>query len=221
VEGGRFGLSKDGQTLAVLPDGDRVVVLGGEGFAKKVWLGLPWMAWLGQHRMLSVVALSPDAHWAATSTWHGTGTRVWDARTGRLARELPGGDAEVAFSPDGCWLVTGTVDEFRSWQVGSWEPGRLRVRREWNGTPGSLAFRADGKGLALADSLREVRLVDPATGQELATLAAPSPQAIVALAFSPDGSRLAAACRDRVVQLWDLRLIRQQLAELHLDWNQP
>jgi hypothetical protein len=26
---------------------------------------------------------------------------------------------------------------------------------------------------------------------------------------------------DQQVQLWDLRLIRQELAELHLDWDMP
>ena len=39
--------------------------------------------------------------------------------------------------------------------------------------------------------------------------------------FSPDGDRLAVATNGDHVQLWDLRLIRQQLAAMGLDWDQP
>jgi WD40 repeat protein len=39
--------------------------------------------------------------------------------------------------------------------------------------------------------------------------------------FSPDGSQLAAAQANKQVQLWDLRLIRQELAQMNLDWDMP
>jgi WD40 repeat protein len=83
---------------------------------------------------------------------------------------------------------------------------------------GIMAFSADGSMLAVAHSTREVRLIDPATGFSLATLAAPNPQIVSCLAFSPDDSRLAVANEDHTVRLWDLRQIRRQLAELNLDW---
>jgi len=41
------------------------------------------------------------------------------------------------------------------------------------------------------------------------------------LAFSPSGTQLAVATEAHVIQLWDLRKLRQQLAELGLDWDQP
>src|SRR5689334_4089481 len=56
---------------------------------------------------------------------------------------------------------------------------------------GALAYRPDGKLLALG-TYKEVRLVDPATGATVATLAGHA-EAIRALAFSPDGKLLAAA----------------------------
>ena len=62
-------------------------------------------------------------------------------------------------------------------------------------------------------------LINPSTGRELATLAAPQPQTINWLCFSPDGSRLAVACRNQTIQLWDLRRIRQQLAAMKVDWE--
>jgi WD40 repeat protein len=67
-----------------------------------------------------------------------------------------------------------------------------------------------------------VQLIDPSRGQELATLEAPDAQAVTALCFSPDGSRLAVARGDigsHVIQLWDLRLVRRQLRAMRLDWN--
>jgi hypothetical protein len=60
-----------------------------------------------------------------------------------------------------------------------------------------------------------VQLSDPATGREFATLEAPEPSEGYSMSFSPDGSELVAD-----LQVWDLRLIRQQLAEIGLDWDQ-
>jgi hypothetical protein len=40
--------------------------------------------------------------------------------------------------------------------------------------------------------------------------------------FTPDGTRLVATCSsETAVYVWDLRLIRQQLKELDLDWDWP
>jgi hypothetical protein len=41
----------------------------------------------------------------------------------------------------------------------------------------------------------------------------------VALAFAPDGNRLAAATLNNGVQLWDLGEIRRELREVGLDWE--
>jgi hypothetical protein len=66
-----------------------------------------------------------------------------------------------------------------------------------------------------------VQLIDPTTGRALATLQAPEPRQVSWLCFSPDGDRLAVATTGDHVQLWDLRLIRRQLAAMGLDWDQP
>jgi len=55
----------------------------------------------------------------------------------------------------------------------------------------SLAFRPDGKALAVA-GYREVIVVDPATGRTLRRLAG-FPEQVSAVAFSPDGKRLLGA----------------------------
>ena len=81
--------------------------------------------------------------------------------------------------------------------------------------------------MAIVPATGQIRLIDPRTLRDLATLtspevSSPEPQRINWLAFSPDSAHLAAACRTpRAVQLWDLRLIRRQLAQMGLDWELP
>jgi WD40 repeat protein len=52
-------------------------------------------------------------------------------------------------------------------------------------------------------------------------LEAPVSSSVAKFAFSPDGSQLVAVQHDQQVQLWDLRLLRQELAQMHLDWDLP
>src|SRR5262249_48430767 len=59
---------------------------------------------------------------------------------------------------------------------------------------------------------RTVRLWDVQTHEQLAVISAGS--AVYGVAFSPDGTRLAAGCRDNTVRLIDVAS-RQQVAELH------
>jgi hypothetical protein len=40
--------------------------------------------------------------------------------------------------------------------------------------------------------------------------------------FTPDGTKLIATCgTGKAVYVWDLRVLRQELAELGLDWDWP
>jgi WD40 repeat protein len=206
-----MALAGDGRTLAVLVYHRQAVLLGGERWSERL-LDLP-------APQVNSIALSPNGRWAATGTWHGNGTRLWDLHSGQqIGKELPGGDAHVAFSPDGRWLVNGTENEYRFWEVGSWRPG-LRILRTPPTGVGPLAFSPDGKILAIVQPFCEVRLIETATGRELATLAAPAPRPIRWLCFRPDGEQLAVACEKGVVELWDLRRIRERLAEMGLDWD--
>jgi serine/threonine protein kinase/WD40 repeat protein len=160
---------------------------------------------------------SPDGRWVATSTWNGSNVKVWDTSTGAMAWELPCGHAAAMFSPDGRWLVTAIEKEYRFWQVGSWKPGN--TIRTGTVLPGSFGFTSDGSLLAL-DRGYLARLIDPQSGRELATLEPPPeyPRGLHWPSFSPDGGRLAAPF-DRVILVWDLRLIRAQLATMRLDWD--
>src|SRR5208337_2110734 len=78
---------------------------------------------LNGHADAQCVALDQAGRWAATGTWKGTGVRVYDAASGQTLRDLPiNGTTYVAFSPDGNWLATSDMTEFRLWKTGTWEP---------------------------------------------------------------------------------------------------
>jgi WD40 repeat protein len=87
--------------------------------------------------------------------------------------------------------------------------------------PGPVAFASDGRTPAITPNGRNVRLIDPATGRTLADLTAPDPLPISCLCFSPDDHDLVVAYSTRVIHRWDLHLIREQLAEMGLDWETP
>lgn len=75
--------------------------------------------------------------------------------------------------------------------------------------------------LAIAPSQHQVLLFDFVNRRELTTLTAPDAHTLSRLCFNHDGTELAASTDNHVVQLWDLRAIRRQLASIDLDWNIP
>ena len=154
-----------------------------------------------------------------TGTFHGSGTRVWDARTGKAARDLGGRSASVAFSPDGRWLVAAASDEYRFWRAGSWEAGPAIARDALGELTGYVAFTRDGRKMAIAKSHRLVQLIDPATQRELASLTPPDPHMINGLRFDAGGRQLAVATPQGIVQVWNLPALQQELAKLGLDWD--
>jgi WD40 repeat protein len=135
-----------------------------------------------------------------------------------MERELPApGKTFVAWSPDGRLLAAGGPGETVLWNTRSWTT-RHRIPRENGGRPAYAAFSPDGRLLAVAHSNTLVKLVDVASGRELASLESPDPQLTAWVCFSPRAGYLAVACETQRVQLWDLRLIRRGLANLGLDW---
>jgi WD40 repeat protein len=173
------------------------------------------------------IALSRDGSWVAAGMVKGSvGVSIFDARTGRRVRRLPPGEdgtvpSNVAFTPDGRWLLTGGQSEYRFWQVGSWQPGPV-IRRDNPGTyHGPLAVSRDGRLLAMAPAQEYAQLFDLVNLRELTNLIAPDARTVSRLCFNHDGTELAASTDDHVVQLWDLRTIRRRLAGMGLDWDLP
>jgi WD40 repeat protein len=175
---------------------------------------------LDGHPNVSTMALSPDGRWAVTGTQHGTGIKVWDARSGKLVRDLPaGGYGSGLFSPDGKWLVTTSHDEgTHVREAGTWDIRHHLTKARSSG----LAIARDSRLLAINYEHGTAILIDLVNGQELARLPAPNPLPVGPMCFSDDGSQLAVACYNHhCILLWDLRAIRARLKDMKLDWDLP
>jgi WD40 repeat protein len=209
-----LAVSRDGRTLAVCASG-RVAVLDplDPSRGQRVF----------RHRenMLELVSVSPDGRWVGSAGWHGDRLKLWDAQTGKAVQDFEGRRPFGAFSPDGQWLVLGTGPDYSFYEVGTWELRRRLPRDDSGSSAGPLTFSRDGRVLAVCPSPAVITLLDPATGRERVALASPEPYYYSRLCFTPDGSQLAAGTATGLIQLWDLRRLRPQLAQLGLDLDLP
>jgi WD40 repeat protein/serine/threonine protein kinase len=201
------------RAAAFTRDGKRLVTAGDDGTARTwdVSSGEP----LGEPVRLRdsrCAAFSPDGRKLATASWQKT-VCVCDPGSGRLFGTPIQLAAEVellVFSPDGAKLATVTLDKtVRLWNAASGEPLGEPMRHEDKVT--SIVFSADGTKLASAtgDILRKpvttsgaARLWDAASGRPL-TEPMRHDGAVLAIALSPDGTKLATGSEDRTARLWD------------------
>jgi eukaryotic-like serine/threonine-protein kinase len=163
-------------------------------------------------------SVSPNGEWVAAGIFTGTagfGARIWEAASGREVMKLPiPAYGRTTFSPDGRWLLT-DGGGCRLWKVGAWAEGPTI-----GGPQG--CFSPDARLLAVEDAPGVIRLVETDTGREVVRLESPEQSRLSPQCFSPDGTRLLACGGDTgSLHVWDLRLLRQELAQLGLEWNAP
>jgi eukaryotic-like serine/threonine-protein kinase len=164
-------------------------------------------------------SVSPNGQWVATGSHNnndGYGARIWEAASGRLVMKLPvSNQCRPTFSPYGRWLLT-NAGGCRLWRVGTWTEGP-KIGGPWG------CFSPDGRLLAVEEDVPGgVRLVETETGLEVARLESPEQSRLSPQCFSPDGTRLIAWGQDTgSLHVWDLLLLRQELAQLGLDWKAP
>lgn len=153
--------------------------------------------------------LSGDGRFVITS--NGDAVTIWDAVTGTEKARVKVGQrkppATFAVSRDGTRLVA-VDDKTEVYEVVT---GKLLARRSFpEGRFVSMKFRPDGKQLALwhvaktrSGSALFVWDIDSAEAP-LRRFDAGGEAAIYSVAFSPDGSRVAAGYRDGTALVWDL-----------------
>ena len=179
---------------------------------------------LGTNQGDGVPWVSPDGRWIALANTASQKVRLLDPSTGSPLREVPleGLAGLVGSSPDGRWVVaTDKQNRFHLWRTDTGEPSAP--------VPGnSLVVAPDSRLLAVETGEGRIRLLDPAaTNRELAVLEDPHQDLVPResyqmMTFTRDGAQLITASwrATPALHIWDLRLLRQQLAELDLDWEQ-
>ncbi len=200
------GLSGKTRAPAVGPP-DHAIVVNLEKPEQRVSLGLHLNIWY--------LSISSDGQWVTTGTQHGADLKVWNARTGKIEKEIPaGGYASSQFSPDGRWLLTNDAAEgTRLWDIKTWQSRLLRK------TPVvSFVFAADSQLLAFAhaDDETQIELIDPVSGAQKAVFT--STHMARPAAFSADG-RWFLANGMGCVQAWDMKGLRGRLQAMALDWQ--
>jgi WD40 repeat protein len=175
------------------------------------------------HRTPTTAVIDPAGRWLATAAWQEPDVKVWDTTTGKLVRTLPAvSPACVSLSPDGALLFIGTPDEYRGIDTRSWQPRYVIPRRRAVGASGHSIFSADGQLIAVRSSFATLQLIDPQTGATVADLQTPHEERIGYFCFNHQGDKLAVRyVTSNAVEIWDLRLIREQLKALNLDWDLP
>ncbi len=205
--------------IATTPDGALLATCDGQRFVK-LWNlqgDRPPRTIQGHEERVESLAFSPDGQTLATC---GAGiVRLRDVATGVLIGSMRADEEEclnvVVFSRDGARLAAvGNSGVLRVWDVAS---GRLLLNvRAGQGSINSLALSPDGRIIATAGEDGTVRFWNAVTGISIKVFRPPhllrdrlDPEALWGpIAFSPDGSVLAAVLFGGEVRLWDTQTCR-------------
>jgi WD40 repeat protein len=162
------------------------------------------------------VAFSPDSKTLLTC---GAAMRVrlWDVGSGKERDAFGEGHRtavwSVLFAPDGKTLLTGS-ETIRVWDVATG-----REQRRLAGSGAGMTLTREGRTLATLGPRHSITIWDLATGQERHRLTGHK-DSVTALAFAPDGHRLASSSHDRTVRWWNPatgKELFQRTAEYHLE----
>ncbi len=129
----------------------------------------------------------------------------------------------LAFSPDGSAVVASGFHELTTWKAADGSP--LRRVRGVSERVHEVAFSPDGKWMATASGdpgqfgSAQLWIAEPDGGGKLARDLLETTDSVLAVAFSPDSTKLAAAGADRAVRVWEVATGKElALIEDHADW---
>ncbi|MFC9898377.1 AAA family ATPase [Nocardia sp. NPDC127579] len=165
----------------------------------------PWRA-AGHTDSIDSTAISPNGTILATiSNDDKDVIQLWDLRSGRRQRTLPGHPStpeRMTFSPNGSALATTSNDVVRAWDLDADREIDTREVRS------STTSSADGTTVAAIIDNHTIRTWDPHTGQTRHTFSGDT-SGISLMALSPGGDTLATRGRDNSVQIWNLATGKQ------------
>ncbi len=208
--------SREGALAAVSDDG-RLWLTSAGATTRSIDLGQRLSSGLAFNPEGSLLAatVTPDPRRSGGVASNTSEVRVWDARTLRQVASAPLTlvPGSVAFSPDGDRLaVVGSWDSGNLhsyvllWDVAGLRRGQTQPQRAidiGSGSVGDAVFSPDSKTLAAAAGDR-VRLLDPASGQLIRTVAN-NASTIRSVRFSFDGKTLATTSTDEAaIRLWSV-----------------
>ena len=223
----RFADERLGVTFASGNPSRLTLTRNGKAFFRNLEIGatpvaLPWLT------NAQVLALAPGTNFAATLSSGGRDMVIWDLGARKPVKTIAAAPWEVAnarlagarwrpeFSPDGRWLFARNSEGCGFWDSRTWQRHHGLVLPELGGalTRVTSAFSPDGRMFAVATEPGMITLVNVESGRPVARLHAPSRVALTHLRFDPTGNYLVAGTARREVPVWNLRVLRDHLAEL-------
>lgn len=171
------------------------------------------------HRMAFFGDMSRNQCFVASGTFKGNNVQIHDMRSGAIIKTLPAGTSCPWFSTDNRILAVAEIGRYSFWETDSWQMLKEMhpvTRGIW---PGSLAFTSDSRVVAIENG-SAIELLDTQNFVPFAEFPVPSGETIESIRFSPDNRYLVVGGGDEgVTHLWDLKIVRQQLNDLGLDWD--
>jgi WD40 repeat protein/serine/threonine protein kinase len=210
------------KSVAFSPDGRTIAYGDYNGMVKvRDVSGKELLSFNGRIGPITSVAFSPDGLRLITGSLDQR-AKVWDAADGRELLTLNGhgaavrpisftpegqpfrtGNFSVAFSADGKWIVTGSLD--RSAKLWDALNGREACKLEGHTAAiRSVAFSPDSRLIVTGSDDKTAKVWQVSTGRELLTLKGHADR-ILSVAFSPDGERIVTAASDETARVWNAR----------------
>ncbi|HZZ56572.1 MAG TPA: protein kinase [Opitutaceae bacterium] len=191
-----------GWTLNFL-EGGRTCVVGADGelrleetaTGRTLWTTPGWTLSLSRDRSRAAIALGQPVPWQAAAG----AVEIWDLPARRRLALLPGDYRAAALSPDGREVALAAGDD--AIRILNWDTKAASARLPTDAPQTDVAY-SPGGDLIASCGLGAAYLWRARTHTLVARLGHPWLR-VWAVAFSPDGARLATTCSDRAVRLWD------------------